>query len=174
MPEAAHHSFWRSSDGQSIIHCGPVREYSIPKRTKTIAVLERGNPFPAITAMSGWGHSGYSSTNVSGKNWTERVLKVAATVGHTLSADLQKDQGIPGQFQASHAEKQLIAYFLDRHVFLPEDITLEQRFDEEIGRLNSEIKVMASQCPAVSQFTVPPEIAFHIMYIESCFQTLIT
>ena len=23
-------------------------------------------------------------------------------------------------------------------------------------------------------YTVPPEIAFHIMYIESCFQTLIT
>ncbi|KAF9883090.1 hypothetical protein FE257_004098 [Aspergillus nanangensis] len=151
VSEAAHHSFWRSSDGRSILHCGPVREYPIPRRGKTIAVLERGSPFPAIAAMSGWGHSEDSSARVSGKNWTERVLEIAAAVGHTLSVDPERDQGIPGQFHASHAEKQLIAYFLDRHVFLPEDITLE-RFDEDIKRLNSEIKRMASQSPIVAQF----------------------
>lgn len=152
VPNAAHHSFWRSSDGRSIVHCGPVREYPVPKHHKTIAVLERGNPFPVIMAMSGWGHLGHASTRVSGKDWTERVLKIAAIVGHTLSADPQKDWGVPGKFQASHAEKQLIAYFLDRHVFLPEDTILDSRFDKEITRLESEIEEMASENPTITRF----------------------
>ncbi|KAB8271049.1 DYW family of nucleic acid deaminases-domain-containing protein [Aspergillus minisclerotigenes] len=152
VPDAAHHSFWRSSDGRSIIHCGPVREYPIPQSYKIIALLERGSPFPVISAMSGWGHRENFSISVSGKDWTERVLKIAAIVGHTLSTDPRKDQRIPGQFQASHAEKQLIAYFLDRHVFLPEDHILDTRFDEEIARLDFEIEERADQYPIVTQF----------------------
>lgn len=84
VPEASHHSFWRSSDDRSIIHCGPVREYLTPRRRKTIAVLERGSPFPAIAAMSGWGHSEDSSIRVSGKNWTEKGVKDSGCRGPYL------------------------------------------------------------------------------------------
>lgn len=38
------------------------------------------------------------------------------------------DQGIPGQFYACHAEKQLIAYLVSRHLFLPCDTD-----DEDFG-----------------------------------------
>ncbi|QKX62544.1 uncharacterized protein TRUGW13939_09705 [Talaromyces rugulosus] len=145
--ERTYHSFSRSPDGHSIIHCGPIREYPISTRRKTIAVLERGSPFPTIAAMSGWSHSEWPSTRVSGRDWTGRVLELAAIVGHNLSADSINDQGIPGKFQSSHAEKQLIAYFLDRHVFLPEDTTLDPRFDTEIARLESEIVDMVAMQP---------------------------
>ncbi|KAL4982951.1 DYW family of nucleic acid deaminases-domain-containing protein [Aspergillus falconensis] len=58
-------------------------------------------PFPPITSMSGWAHD-------QGRYLADRVMKLS-------------DLGQPGRFYASHAEKQLIAYFIDRHVFLPED-----------------------------------------------------
>lgn len=149
--EATYHSFRRSPDGQSIVHCGPIREYPVSRPNKTIAILQRGSPFPAIAAMSGWGHSERASTTVSGKDWTKRVFEIAAIVGHTLSADSQKDKGAQGKFQASHAEKQLIAYFLDRHVFLPEDRIPNPRFDDEIARLESEIEEMAFHHPSIPQ-----------------------
>ncbi|GKZ63274.1 hypothetical protein AnigIFM49718_011344 [Aspergillus niger] len=90
-------------------------------------------------------------TVVSGKDWKEMVLKIAAALGHPLPADSWKDQGIPEQFKASHAEKQLIAYFLDRHVFLSEDVTSDSRFDEEIKGLNCRI-AMAAQSSTTPQF----------------------
>ncbi|KMU81611.1 hypothetical protein CISG_09224 [Coccidioides immitis RMSCC 3703] len=45
----------------------------------------------------------------------------------------------------------LIAYFVDRHMFLPEDIVPKPRFDQEIERLESEKAVRASQYPTISQ-----------------------
>jgi hypothetical protein len=118
---------------------------------KTVAVLERGRPFPSIAAMSGWGHSEWPSTRVSGRDWTAMVLKLATIVGHTLSAHAAKDQGIQGQFQASHAEKQLIAYFLDRHVFLQQDKTPNPQFDKEIDNQESKISEMASRFSSIRQ-----------------------
>lgn len=149
--ETTYHSFRRSLDGKSVTHYGPIRQYPISSSVKTVAVLERGRLFPSIAAMSGWGHSEWPSTRVSGRNWTAMVLKLAAIVGHTLFVHAAKDQGIQGQFQASHAEKQLIAYFLDRHVFLRQDKTLNPQFDEEIESQKSEISEMASRFPSIRQ-----------------------
>ena len=148
-PDTASHSFRRSSTGQSVTLYGPIRQYPISTSYKTIALLERGIPFPSIAAMSGWGHSQWPSTRVSGKDWTDRVLKLATIVGHTLAVDARKDHGIQGQFFASHAEKQLIAYFLDRHVFLEEDKKLDSRFDKEIADENLKISELESIYPSI-------------------------
>ncbi|KAJ6105216.1 hypothetical protein N7523_010290 [Penicillium sp. IBT 18751x] len=150
-PETAYHFFRRSPDGQSVTHYGPIRQYPVSTSYKTIALLERGSPFPSIAAMSGWGHSQWSSTRVSGKDWTEMVLKLAAIVDHTLVVHTSKDQGIQGRFHASHAEKQLIAYFINRHVFLQEDKTANSRFKEEIADQESEIAKLASRYPSIPQ-----------------------
>ncbi|KAJ5676434.1 hypothetical protein N7536_012606 [Penicillium majusculum] len=90
----------------------------------------------------------------SGDEWLGAfgmAFNQTAIVGHTLSVHAAKDQGIQGQFQASHAEKQLIAYFLDRHVFLRQDKTLNPQFDEEIESQKSEISEMASRFPSIRQ-----------------------
>ncbi|CRL30029.1 Ankyrin repeat-containing domain [Penicillium camemberti] len=149
--ETTYHSFRRSLDGQSVAYYGPIRRYPISSSVKTVAVLEKGRPFPSIAAMSGWGHSEWPSIRVSGRDWTALVLKLATIVGHTLSAHAAKDQGIQGQFQASHAEKQLIAYFLDRHVFLQQDKTPNPQFDEEIDNQESKIEEMASRFSTIRQ-----------------------
>ncbi|KAJ5789120.1 uncharacterized protein N7518_006131 [Penicillium psychrosexuale] len=148
-PDTASHSFRRSPTGQSVTLYGPIRQYPISTSYKTIALLERGIAFPSIAAMSGWGHSQWPSTRVSGKDWTDRVLKLATIVGHTLAVDARKDHGIQGQFFASHAEKQLIAYFLDRHVFLEEDKKLDSRFDKEIADEKLKISELASIYPNI-------------------------
>lgn len=101
----------------SIILRAPIANYTISNEWKTIARLERGKPFPSRMAMSGWGHP--PSGEQIGGNWTYEVMDIATLVGHILAEDRDKDQDERGRFNASHAEKQLTAYFISRHVFLP-------------------------------------------------------
>ena len=62
--------------------------------------------FPAIDAMSGWGHT-ENQVVINGRDWTQEVMDLAAIVGHYLPTD-DRDQGVKGQFNASHADKQLV------------------------------------------------------------------
>ncbi|PGH15562.1 hypothetical protein AJ79_02344 [Helicocarpus griseus UAMH5409] len=106
--------FKRSPQGNSVVLYGPVADYPVTTDTKTVARLERGG-------------------RVSGRLWTEVVYYISRVVGHAL-ANSQVDQGRPGQFYACHAEKQLIAYFLEHHAFLPRDkvpnLTLETEIEK--------------------------------------------
>ncbi|OJJ29745.1 hypothetical protein ASPWEDRAFT_46487 [Aspergillus wentii DTO 134E9] len=114
-PNPSGYSFTRASQAMTL-HA-PMAEYPISRESKTLAVLVRGSRFPNIAAMSGWAHQ-ESSILLSGKDWTDKVMQLANIVGHQLAPDAGRDKTLPGQYQASHAEKQLIAYFVDRHVFL--------------------------------------------------------
>ncbi|KAI4285965.1 MAG: hypothetical protein L6R38_000258 [Xanthoria sp. 2 TBL-2021] len=109
----------------------PVAEYHIPTPHKTIAHLERGGRYPSIAAMSGWSH-GKTVPLVSGMDWTPEVIRIANIVGHALAHD-KKDNGIPGRFYACHAEKQLIAYFISRHVFLETEIRTPKKAFEYLN-----------------------------------------
>lgn len=109
----------------------PVAEYEIPSPHKTIARLERGGKYPSVAAMSGWGH-GKTVPLVSGKDLTPEVLRIANIIGHTLVPDT-RDNGIPGQYHACHAEKQLIAYFISRHVFLEPESRAPEKAFEHLG-----------------------------------------
>jgi hypothetical protein len=130
--------FRRSSDDLSISY------YAMPRSRKAVAVLERDGHFPPKVSVSGWAHD-------EGKYLTERVMKLSKIVGHNLRVNDLYDQGQPGGFYASHAEKQLIAYFIDRHVFLPEDKTQNPQFYKEIERLEHEISDMVDS-PDVRKF----------------------
>lgn len=114
------YSFKRSPLKDSIVLRGPVENYPVTPPRKTVARLERGGKFPPIAAMSGWSHSSWPSLRVNGQQWTKEVFYISSLVGHTLPCD-ENDQGQRGKYYACHAEKQLIAYFIDRHVFLPRD-----------------------------------------------------
>ena len=95
----------------------PVAEYEIPTPFKTIARLERGGRYSSISAMSGWSH-GETTTLISGGYWTTEVIRIAKIIGHALDPDDNKDKGTPSLYHACHAEKQLVAYFISKHVFL--------------------------------------------------------
>lgn len=135
--------------------------FNIPNERKTIGVLYRGHGFPPIAAMSGWAHSENSDMNIqiSGKSWTVEVHRLSKYVGYHLQPK-RWDQGIAGNFHACHAEKQLLAYLVHKHIFLPyelgQDITLadldldelsedeyerrqmEKKHEEDLQRLKSE------------------------------------
>ena len=95
----------------------PIAEYEISTPYKTIARLERGGRYPSIAAMSGWKHDG-TTTLVSGGKWTLEVIRIADIIGHVLDPDDSKENRIPGLYLGCHAEKQLVAYFISKHVFL--------------------------------------------------------
>ncbi|KAI6306644.1 hypothetical protein MCOR30_011750 [Pyricularia oryzae] len=99
--------------------------FDMPGQNKTIGVLWRGHDFPVKAAMSGWAsvESGAVAQGVhliDGRDYTSAVFELCKVVGHKLDSH-DYDQGKAGQFYASHAEKQLVAYFVDRHLFLSAD-----------------------------------------------------
>lgn len=90
--------------------------FDIRNQYKTVGVLYRGAMFHTIAAMSGWGHSEWEtdSLQVAGKAWTSEVHSLCERIDFRLEKH-SRDRGIPGNYNACHAEKQLIAYFVDQH-----------------------------------------------------------
>jgi len=110
------HSYKNTSRG-TIELIAPIAEFNVPNQWKTIASLERPWTFPSVAAMSGWSHEDTRVT-VSGKEWTNEVMRISSIVGHRLQQEKQRDQGKEGRYFATHAEKQLVAYFIDKHVLI--------------------------------------------------------
>ncbi|KAI9859999.1 MAG: hypothetical protein M1813_006346 [Trichoglossum hirsutum] len=147
ISEYKDYSFRRSPNDQSIVFRGPIANYPVTSDYKTVARLERGGQFPIIAAMSGWvHHDERPSIRISGRYWTDEVIRIAAVIGHDLTQDF-RDHGSPGRFHASHAEKQLIAYFIDRHVFLPRDRVPKAELEASITRVEDQL--MDRSCSSV-------------------------
>ena len=89
--------------------------------------------------MSGWSHSEFPSFRVSRIDWTNEVMHIAGVVGHTLAPSLEKDGDVPGRFYACHAEKQLTAYFIAKHVFLPRDHYPNRDIQDSIERAEDKL-----------------------------------
>ncbi|KAK7697185.1 hypothetical protein SLS64_013790 [Diaporthe eres] len=109
-----------------------IAYFDVPKKWKTISVLLRGGGHPPVAAMSGWGHGVDENINVQieGNEWTDQVQGLCRYVGHRLKPDNRRDNGYGGQFHACHAEKQLIAFFVHKHLFLPHEIDAETEISE--------------------------------------------
>ncbi|KAL6908717.1 DYW family of nucleic acid deaminases domain-containing protein [Trichoderma evansii] len=149
------------TDGGAIISM--LANFDVPGKTKTIGILFRGglndtSALPPVAAMSGWSHKPNSDLNVqiAGRKWTDEVFYLCQITGHELpkleGEYKELDHGRPGQFYVCHAEKQLIAYLVSRHVFLPCDIgdddfglgslSLEEFQDKRSGQ--KKVKVLMS------------------------------
>jgi hypothetical protein len=74
--------------------------------------MRRYGGFPDVYAKSGWGHNQVENLVISGKHWTTEVMNLCREIDFFPRPSLDYDQGVPGQYNASHAEKQLIAYFI--------------------------------------------------------------
>ncbi|PVF91665.1 hypothetical protein CPB86DRAFT_745389 [Serendipita vermifera] len=92
---------------------------------RTVAVLDRGPQYSLVVAVSGWAfHSMPSSefTNIlSNSVWTDNVLHLAYSLessmrlSHMILNHHRYDRGIRGIWEACHAEKQLMIYYLFEH-----------------------------------------------------------
>ena len=136
LPESERnkYGFGKSGSEMTITLYGPIRSYHVPNVRKTAAVLDRGDQFPRISAISGWGADALPLNHKTRPQWIEQVYYIASTVDHKLqdAPDPGWDQGKPGQFFASHAEKKLIAYFIEKHVFMPQDREPDQKLEDSI------------------------------------------
>lgn len=133
------YSFKHSPLQNSLVLHGPIEEYPTSRSWKTVARLERGGKFPSVGAMSGWSHCSVQSLRVDGRQWTDDVFYISEVVDHRLPCH-SKDRGKDGQYNACHAEKQLIAYFIDRHVFLPRDKLSDPKLEEQIELKEDELE----------------------------------
>ena len=137
------YSFMPSPMQNSLVLYGPVEEYPITGSKKTVGRLERGGKFPSIGAMSGWSHGSVQTLRVDGRQWTDDVFYISEVTGHLLHSH-SYDQGKAGQYNACHAEKQLIAYFINRHVFLPRDGLPDSELEANIERVEDELQEFLS------------------------------
>lgn len=145
------HSF-RNTGRNTIELIAPIAEYPVPNEWKTIASLHRPTNFPSISTMSGWGH-GETTVTVSGKEWTAEVMNISTNVGHRLQRHSRYDQGKEGQYSASHAEKQLVACFISKHVLIEtEDEDLLQWAKPPVLLTQATIPVSRPPCSDCLQF----------------------
>ena len=117
------YGFKKDESEMAITFYGPIQSYRVPRITKTAAVLHRGDQFARISATSGWAADALPLNDKARPTWIDHVYYIASKVRHEFedAPSPHMDQGRPGQFNACHAEKKLIAYFIDRHLFLPRD-----------------------------------------------------
>jgi hypothetical protein len=79
---------------------------------KAFVRLDRGARYPVISAMSGYSQ-GHRADVLNNEIWTRKAQDLCRTIGFDVS-----------QSFASHVEKQLIAYYMDRHWIFDEDACL--------------------------------------------------
>ncbi|KAK0759737.1 hypothetical protein N5P37_007925 [Trichoderma harzianum] len=135
--------FFRKSELEMVITLhGPIERYPVPQIKKTAAVLDRGDQFARISATSGWGVGSLPPNDKDMPSWTEQVYYIASIIGHRFEEPqyLSRDQGKPGQYYACHSEKKLIAYFLDKHVFLPKDRQPDQTLEDSILEVETSLQ----------------------------------
>ncbi|KAL7913411.1 hypothetical protein GGI35DRAFT_466969 [Trichoderma velutinum] len=140
--EWTNYRFKKSELEMEITLHGPIQRYPVPRITKTAAVLDRGDQFAQISATSGWGIGSLPPNDNTGPSWIEQVYYIASTVGHIFdhAPNSRWDQGKPGQYYASHAEKKLIAYFLDKHIFMPKDKQPDQTLEDSILEVETSLE----------------------------------
>ncbi|KAI6362737.1 hypothetical protein MCOR25_006138 [Pyricularia grisea] len=139
-------------------------KFELTGQFKTLGVLWRGHRLPVKAAMSGWAHSSTTEQvpTIDGANYTNEVFELCRFIGHTLPEYSKKDGGRPGRFCACHAEKQLVAYLVGRHRFLPKtlpDISglslsegqrLPEFEGEEVSSLSSQLTELEKVMPPAS------------------------
>lgn len=95
--------------------------YEVANKYQTVGRLDRGEPFPVISAVSGWRTRQLTEHLLNNLDSRDAVLELCSLVGYTLPSHTCDQQELPGSFNASHAEKKLIAYYIKEHIILPQE-----------------------------------------------------
>jgi hypothetical protein len=76
---------------------------------------------PVKVTVSGWGQASSLGHQLDNGYWKDKVFEMCDAIGHSLEVNSSRDQTVrghrPGTFQASHVEKQLLAYVFFKHIF---------------------------------------------------------
>lgn len=182
---------FRKSEAESTITLlGPVDRHPLTyaKSWETVAFLHRGEQFAIIKGTSGWVQDALPRNEGPGRNWVDQVHIISNTVGHTLQPHSYDHGAEPGTYSACHAEKKLIAYFIDKHVFLPHErkphqehaneISMREGLDTRLVELSKheppislrQATILISNVPCVDceQFTTKVNDFFQLNILLSC------
>jgi hypothetical protein len=115
--------FYKSAIVGSISLIIPTQGIQITSPRKTAAFLNRGPPFPVVAAVSGWTDFGVEEFSASEAGferldaayWQKEVFKIASELDFTFRPNHCDDIRTPGSFNASHAEPQLMSYFVRKN-----------------------------------------------------------
>ncbi|KAG6043585.1 hypothetical protein E4U39_004364 [Claviceps sp. Clav50 group G5] len=109
---------------------------------KALAAMRRHGDFPDVYAMSDWDGFEHDNYVISQETWTPKVVEICQDIGfdgfEPQPSPSGFDQGIPGQFIACHVEKQLIAYFIYKHLCLPHELQKSEELETSEQPGNSE------------------------------------
>lgn len=114
-----------------------------PPRNKTVAATESG-----IRTLSGWTQKpGYLQT-------TTQVMEYSQEIGHPLTPAGPLDKGVPGQYNASHAEKQLSVAQPNTPIAVSSEMCLDcQKYFNALARYTGQLQVVAD--PKVTRIFRP-------------------
>ena len=89
----------------------------VPNSNKTYACLVRGYSHPIRSAVSGWSELEIEKTGgcIDHRIWLDRVFRLCDVMRYAPESHPCDGNERHGAFYASHAEKQLIAFFLYQH-----------------------------------------------------------
>ncbi|KAL7923122.1 hypothetical protein ACQKWADRAFT_291272 [Trichoderma austrokoningii] len=110
-PSQIHQGYFGKISPNLLWYYKPDTSYKIGPREerKAFARLDRGARYPVISAMSGYSQ-GYRQDVLNNEIWTRKAEDLCRTIHFEVSSGY-----------ASHVEKQLIAYYMDRHWIFDED-----------------------------------------------------
>lgn len=128
-PQLEWFAFQRAHENGTLLSLTTL--YGLPSEWKAIGRLHRGHGLPEVSAMSGWSHTQNELIQVAGRDWTPEVFQLCEFMGFTLESH-RHDQGLAGQFNACHAEKQLVAYAVHKHCFLQHRLDIPGEPDDDI------------------------------------------
>ncbi|CRG91087.1 hypothetical protein PISL3812_08135 [Talaromyces islandicus] len=120
--------FHKSADTRTISFVIPNRGIRIATQQKTMAFLNREAPFPVVGARSGWSGTGCKEFTLpeagfqilDAAYWMPNILELGRLIGFNFHAHSWDDKNLPGSYFASHAEAQLMGFFLRRNYLFRE------------------------------------------------------
>ncbi|KAL1903522.1 hypothetical protein Sste5346_000150 [Sporothrix stenoceras] len=125
--------------------------YNVPDWNKTVARLDRGMLFPVVSAASGWRTDFAVEHILDNRLWRDHVFELCQLIGYALPEDDYDEPRWPGSFNASHAEKKLMAYYINQHVILPSALFGAGAGDQPEKWVQQDLRLqhLATLCPRV-------------------------
>ena len=96
-------------------------------RTAATGVLRLPLKLPVKATVSGWSQTSNYGHQLNDRYWKDRVLEMCEAIGYELAKNASEEPSLdlgqtlndekPGTYQASHVEKQFLAYVFFTHMF---------------------------------------------------------
>ncbi|KAK4246831.1 hypothetical protein C7999DRAFT_41811 [Corynascus novoguineensis] len=115
--------FYKSPQARTISFVTPSTGLPIRYMSKTAAFLDRGSPFPVVSAVSGYlGPDNQefltateSFERLNPGHWMPETVRLAQAFGFDFARHDHDQPGIPGSYYACHAESMLMCFFVMRN-----------------------------------------------------------